>query len=196
MFKKTWFKVLVGIVFLSAALYSLVGSQQSYLERKTSERIAYEENLKKMEDSPLASTENKPLSFFPISEDWLIEAAFISDEEGKQSFSMMMTDSTFEKMDLVGKLIFERHGIAQELLIFDEGESFLVPFIDQTSGSSTYGGGRYINIPKDKLKNGRVKIDFNDAFNFYCAYTPDFVCPIPPKENLIAFDVNAGEKVF
>lgn len=196
MFKKTWFKVLIGVIFLSAGLYSLIGSQQSYLERKTSERVSYEEDLRKMEDSPLSAAGNEPLSFFPINEEWVIEAAFVADESGEQSFAMTMTDSTSEKMDLAGKLIFEKNGNAHELLIFDEGASYLLPFIDQTAGISTYGGGRYINIPKEKLKNGRIKIDFNDAANFYCAYTPDFICPIPPSQNILTFEVNAGEQIF
>jgi uncharacterized protein (DUF1684 family) len=196
MFKKTWFKVLIGIIFFSAAIYSLVGSQQSYEERKTAERLSYEENLKKMEGSPLSSSTEIPLSFFPLDESWEIESAFVSEEGGEKSFSMMMTDSTFEKMALAGKVIFEKDGQANELLLFDEGNSFLLPFIDQTSGSSTYGGGRYINISKNRLKNGRIKIDFNDAANFYCAYTPDFICPIPPKENILTFEVTAGEKTF
>ncbi|SOE23297.1 hypothetical protein SAMN06298216_3689 [Spirosomataceae bacterium TFI 002] len=200
MFKKTWFKLLIGVIFLSAAIYSLVGSQQSYLERKTTERVTYEDNLRKMEDSPLAGSGKEPLKFYAIDEAWIVEAAFVSEEDGEasssKSFSMMMTDSTFEKMDLAGKLIFEKNGEAHELLIFDEGESFLLPFTDLTSGRETYGGGRYINIPKDKLKKGRIKIDFNDAANFYCAFTPDFICPIPPKENMLNIGVAAGEKIF
>jgi uncharacterized protein len=196
MFQKTWFKALIAIVFVSAAVYSLVGSQESYLEKKTRERVDTEENLRKMEDSPLSQVGDSPLSFFEIDESWLVEAAFMPSEDDTRSFSMMMTDSTFEEMKLAGKIIFELNGSAQELLVFDEEASFLLPFVDESSGKSTYGGGRYINISKDKLKNGRIKVDFNDAANFYCAYTPAFICPIPPKENMINLEVEVGEKVF
>ena len=65
-----------------------------------------------------------------------------------------------------------------------------MPFLDKTNGISTYGGGRYINL-KTPLSND-VIIDFNKAYNPYCAYNELFSCPIVPEDNYLPFDVKAG----
>ena len=69
-----------------------------------------------------------------------------------------------------------------------------LPFSDLTSGNETYGGGRYIDleIPKGKT----ITIDFNQAYNPYCAYNPKYSCPIVPAENELLTNVNAGVKKF
>lgn len=194
MFQKTWFKVLIGLSFLAAGVYSIVGSQQTYLEKKTAERLAYEDGLRKPEGAPLHENESVVLNFYPIDESWILEGSFQELENTSNRFSMMMTDSTFEEMAIAGKVVVAKGDQSYELLVFDEPESYLLPFVDATCENESYGGGRYINIPKKSLKNGRLKVDFNDAANFYCAYTPDYICPIPPRENMITLAVTAGEK--
>ena len=72
----------------------------------------------------------------------------------------------------------------------EEGEHF-VPFRDATSGVSTYSGGRYLAL--DHVGERRLTLDFNKATNPYCAYDPDFSCPLPPPENRLGFPVEAGE---
>ena len=69
-------------------------------------------------------------------------------------------------------------------------EHLFVPFRDATSGKTSYGGGRYldINIPKD----GNVVLNFNLAYNPYCAYTNGWYCSIPPAENTLKVEVKAG----
>ena len=70
-----------------------------------------------------------------------------------------------------------------------------VPFRDGTNGKETYGGGRYFDceIP---LTGNMILLDFNKAYNPYCAYNPRFSCVIPPEENRKAVRIEAGEKVF
>jgi hypothetical protein len=69
-----------------------------------------------------------------------------------------------------------------------------IPFRDSTSGETTYGGGRYIEteIPKGDI----LIIDFNKAFNPYCAYNHKYSCPIPPLENTLEIAIKAGEKSY
>ena len=81
------------------------------------------------------------------------------------------------------------------LLVFREpglrGEVW-IPFRDPTNGDETYPSGRYLNAPiRD---DDTVVVDFNKAFNPYCDYNPDYVCPLPPRENTISVPVEAGEK--
>lgn len=66
-----------------------------------------------------------------------------------------------------------------------------IPFTDQTSGEETYGGGRYLDV---NIENGIVEVDFNYAYNPFCAYNPEFVCGLPPAENHLPVAIEAGEK--
>ncbi len=75
----------------------------------------------------------------------------------------------------------------------DSGHLFL-GFTDATSGKETYGGGRYVDLIK--IGNNDYIVDFNFAYNPYCAYNPRYSCAIPPAENRLPFPVTAGEKIF
>ena len=97
-----------------------------------------------------------------------------------------------------GYLDFELHGKPNRLAIYQSSEfgrkELFLGFGDQTSAESTYGGGRYLNIAHDG--SDRITLDFNLAYNPYCAYNPTFVCPIPPRENILDISINAGEKDY
>ena len=67
-------------------------------------------------------------------------------------------------------------------------------FVDATSGPETYGAGRYLEL--ESHGNNRVHVDFNLAYNPWCAYSPEFSCPIPPQENRLRVPIRAGEKDF
>jgi len=70
-----------------------------------------------------------------------------------------------------------------------------VPFRDGTSGKETYGGGRYFDCEIPPIGNS-ILLDFNKAYNPYCAYNPRFSCVIPPEENRLKIKIEAGEKLF
>lgn len=93
------------------------------------------------------------------------------------------------------KLDGERHRL---LLLkpvgFGEKDVIFTAFADATSGESTYGGGRYLDLTFKKAK--QITIDFNLAYNPYCAYNPTFSCPLPPKENTLSIPILAGEKNY
>ncbi|MEO6463369.1 MAG: DUF1684 domain-containing protein, partial [Candidatus Eisenbacteria bacterium] len=61
---------------------------------------------------------------------------------------------------------------------------------DSTSGGETYGGGRYVHL--DSLDTHRFVLDFNKAYNPYCAWDASWICPLPPRENALPFAVRAG----
>ncbi len=69
-----------------------------------------------------------------------------------------------------------------------------LPFNDLTNGVETYGGGRYLDLKKSAKDS--VIIDFNKAYNPYCAYNAKYSCPIPPDENNLKTQIRAGEKAF
>jgi len=71
-----------------------------------------------------------------------------------------------------------------------------LPFTDETNGTTTYGGGRYIDLREGDFKNGTLTLDFNKAYNPPCAFTPYATCPLPPAENKLAVRIEAGEKKY
>lgn len=104
-----------------------------------------------------------------------------------------------------GKIYFTIHDTALVLTVYRSkalennpqyGRYLFIPFTDVTTGDETYGSGRYIDIMTTDIKNDAVEIDFNKAYNPYCAYSTGYNCPIPPRENLLAVAIKAGEKVF
>lgn len=74
------------------------------------------------------------------------------------------------------------------------GTLFLA-FADATSGNETYGAGRYLDVKKVPGAT-TVTLDFNKSYNPYCAYSDNFSCPFPPKENILSIPIKAGEKVY
>ena len=71
-----------------------------------------------------------------------------------------------------------------------------VPFKDKTTGTTTYAGGRYIDLKKQQIMDGHLLLDLNQVYNPWCAYDDKYNCPIPPIENSIPFPIKAGEKRF
>jgi uncharacterized protein (DUF1684 family) len=75
-------------------------------------------------------------------------------------------------------------------------DHLFIPFTDGTTYTETYGGGRYIDLSVNDIKNGKIELDFNKCYNPYCAYAGGFNCPIPPVENRLPVAIKAGEKLY
>lgn len=71
-----------------------------------------------------------------------------------------------------------------------------LPYTDLTSGEESYGGGKYIEFYIKDIKNNSLLLDFNKAYNPYCAYATGYNCPIPPRENYLPVAIRAGEMNF
>lgn len=100
-----------------------------------------------------------------------------------------------------GRFTFEIDGTEASLTIYrDPGsKSFFLPFRDATSGHETYGAGRYMDNHRPGLRplgDDLVEVDFNFAYNPYCAYSANYSCPLPPRENWVQVPIRAGEKKF
>ncbi len=84
--------------------------------------------------------------------------------------------------------------VGLSLFTVEGSDGFFVPFRDVTSGNGTYGAGRYLDIEPNT--DGTVTVDFNLAYNPYCAYSEAYSCPLPPVENWLRIPIPAGEKSF
>lgn len=94
-----------------------------------------------------------------------------------------------------GRVSFEVNGEPAQLTLYDTGHpGYFIPFRDKTSGDTTYGAGRYLDV--EPGEDGEVTIDFNLAYNPSCVYDEGYSCPIPPMENWLQVPIEAGEKMW
>lgn len=93
-----------------------------------------------------------------------------------------------------GRLRFRVNGQGAELTLYADGETLFLPFADALAGSETYAAGRYLE--PQLLDNGTILVDFNLAYNPYCAYNDAWSCPLTPAENRLAVPIRAGEQRF
>jgi uncharacterized protein (DUF1684 family) len=93
-----------------------------------------------------------------------------------------------------GRFSFSVHGEEASLTIYDTDFGYFLPFVDSLANTETYGGGRYLE--PELLENGKFLVNFNLAYNPYCAYDDKWSCPLPPSENRIKVPIRAGEKIF
>jgi uncharacterized protein (DUF1684 family) len=131
---------------------------------------------------------------YPINSDWRFEAQLESYPAPKK-VEIPNVLGQLDTADVAAALKFEKDGILYRLDPLDAGKQYFILFADETSGSETYGSGRFLYVDKaDSL--GRIFIDFNKAYNPPCAFTKYATCPLPPKQNHLKLKITAGEKIF
>lgn len=119
-------------------------------------------------------------------------------EKVQKTEPITLATSTGDEQDYlhIGQIRFAVNGkdAILQVYISAEGGDYFIPFVDATAPDETYGAGRYVD-PED-LGAGQLLVDFNRAYNPYCAYNDRWSCPIPPRSNRIAVRIEAGEKKF
>ncbi len=155
--------------------------------------------------SPLLSEDLvhfEALDFYPISEKFIVEASFVRTKKEKV-FKMKTSTERTPMYKKYGELHFEMDGKKFQLNVYQNIELsskpgfkdyLFLPFSDKTNGKETYIGGRYLDMRMPKSKT--VIINFNKAYNPYCAYNYKYSCPIVPLENDLDIEIKAGVKKF
>ena len=117
-------------------------------------------------------------------------------DHNKQATEMSTNTGDSQRYLRWGTFSFVVDGEAACLTVYRgmEGDEFFLPFTDATSGQESYGGGRYLDVVP--LDADHFLVDFNYAYNPYCAYNSRWSCPIPPPENRLRVPIRAGEKNF
>lgn len=142
------------------------------------------------------------LGFFPIDSNYFVVARFVRTENEK-AFKMKTSGQRTPEYVKYGELHFALNGKALKLNLYRNIElskkeayrnHLFLPFSDLTNGKESYIGGRYIDMTIPE--GDSVGIDFNQAYNPYCAYSPDYSCPIVPLENDLGVEIRAGVKKF
>jgi uncharacterized protein len=147
-------------------------------------------------NSPLTPEQKanfKGLSYFPENPALRLE---IHVEPFAKQEQVQMPTSTGEVKSYTrrARFGFEVEGKPAELTLYNSPSGLFLLFVDSLSDSETYGAGRYLE--PEELPNGKILIDFNLAYNPYCAYNDMWSCPIPPAENRLDVPIRAGEKKF
>ena len=144
----------------------------------------------------------KGLEFFPIDLDFVVKATFVRTPN-EHPFLMKTSTSRLPEYVKYGEAHFEIKGQKLKLNLYQSivpsedpkyADYLFLPFTDLTNGDESYAGGRFLDtyIPKGTT----LVLNFNKAYNPYCAYSPNYSCPIPPSANDLPIRVEAGVKDF
>lgn len=202
--KQSIFIIAIVIVVIVSLLYSFLGSndQSAYIEEIRKEREEKDHFMRTSKESPFAGkTESfKGLKYYDADIRYKITAD-LTPIQNKKVVLLSTSDGKEERYVEYAYAEFDLNGYHNKLLILEmidigpvRGKLFL-PFGDETSAGETYGAGRYLDVEKVQGSNS-ITLDFNKAYNPYCAYAEEFSCPFPPAENLLKVAIRAGEKVY
>jgi uncharacterized protein len=172
---------------------------KSYVAEIAAARASKDEAFKSGSDSPVPENrraELLPLAYFPIDPDYKTAAA-LSPTNDTTVLQVPTSTGGLRQMRRVGSLEFGLKAQTLKLTAFVEVGApdlnhLFVPFIDLTSGTETYPGGRYLDLNRNAT--GIYEIDFNRAYFPYCYYSPTYECPYPPPENRLKTPIRAGER--
>ncbi|MDT0608190.1 DUF1684 domain-containing protein [Croceitalea rosinachiae] len=200
------------LIFFSCKLekkYHDKDDKINYVSSSVSEILAHREKLngefKNPDTSPLPDRYRKDfegLDFFAPDTNYIIRAKF---ERTPDAVPFLMSTTTDEKSweVIYGIAHFELNGLPHKLEIYQSPnliqqkiyKNYLfLPFLDETNGEETYGGGRYIDLT---IPDGdSIEINFNKAYNPYCVYNKKYSCPLVPRQNYLKTRVLAGVKDF
>ncbi len=163
------------------------------------ERARKDEYFRLAPDSPIPPAERETfagLAYFPVDPAYRLEGVTLGEYEGDEpeAFDLPTSDDDLRRARRAGTLRFTLGGRLLALVAYDlGGGSLFVPFLDATSGPETYGAGRYLDLEPEP--DGRFTLDFNLAYQPYCAYSPSYSCPLTPPENRLPVRVEAGERL-
>ena len=207
------YAVLFSIVFLMSCGQGKKYHDEEETVTTTSDLIAdileyqkeQNESFKDPDSSPLPDKYRKDfdgLDFFEPDTTYIVKARFERTPDAEPFLMPTTTDRQTQEV-VYGIAHFTLNGAEHQLEVYqslglmddDEYEDYLfLPFLDNTNGEETYGGGRYIDLTIPK--GDTLVIDFNKAYNPYCVYNKKYSCPLVPRQNYLRTNVRAGVKNF
>ena len=192
---KATYKRIGFAALLSIALFQCSGDYETEVQIH---RDTKNDEMRE-EDSPIPSydLENfEGLSYYPIDETYRVVADLERIPVG-QYFQVRLTDGSSEQYQKFGYAVFSLLGKEHRLLLLKnprERNQLFLAFTDLTNSEGSYGGGRYLDMEYNN--SGKIPLDFNLVYNPFCAYSGQFVCPVPPQENHLDIPIPAGEKDY
>ncbi len=182
----------IGFWFLSS------GDDSAYLNQVNDEIEERKDFLKSDPQSPFVLFEvpyTEP-EYFPIDAKYKVNAR-VERLDTKSVIQLADNKGEKQRYQRFAWLHFRLDGQAHKLMVlkpagFGANDFFFLAFSDETSGDTSYGGGRYLDV--EIGKSDKVVLDFNLAYSPYCAYVEEYSCPLPLRENRLGLLIEAGEK--
>ena len=146
--------------------------------------------------SPLTVAQKKSftsLQYFPPDPELRFEIP-LEPYPNPEAIQMQTTTGDLRDFVRLGKVHFTVAEVPAELTVYMNADGYFLPFVDALAGKETYPAGRYLE--PEPIGGGRFLIDFNLAYNPYCAYNDGWSCPLTPPENRLKVPIAAGEKIF
>jgi uncharacterized protein (DUF1684 family) len=178
---------------------------QTYKEEILKHRENYIIDLLADDRSPIENKGDiKHIQFYEPDESYKVNAIFTKTNDA-QPFDLATMNGKTKKYIEYGKIAFTLHEKIYTLTAFQsvthlddpELKDYLfLPFNDETNGNGSYINGRYLDLKIPDIKNNLLELDFNKAYNPYCAFSDGYSCPKPPEENFLKVSILAGEKEF
>jgi uncharacterized protein len=192
------------IALLLTVSVSISCFSQDYKSQITAYQDKYKNDFLTDENSPLKKDDLQFLRFYDADSTYRV-LAHVEMQPNAAAFIIPTFNGAGQEYIAYALLKFTIKGKPQQLTIYRStrlskvpqyADYLFLPFTDETNGKETYGGGRYIDMRTGGFKNGTVIIDFNKAYNPYCAYSSGYSCPKPPGENNLSVAIPAGEKIY
>jgi len=194
----------VVLIFSCFLLLPMAGLGQSLKKQIKQHRKAYKKNFLADERAPLNKKDLKKMQFFAAQEKYIVHAEFSLTPDAKPFLMATYSGITRDYISY-GVIKFTIDGKEHQLSIYKNlgyfnnplyKDHLFLPFKDWTNDEESYGGGRYLDLKMSDIVDQKIIIDFNKAYNPWCAYSDGFNCPVPPKENHLGFALEAGERKF
>lgn len=185
--------ILIAITTLSAA------AQNSYTDSLQQFQQGYKKDL-----FSIINNDTAFVRFYAPDAKYRVTAQ-VELLSGQSFFDMRTSSGKSKQARRFAKVTFTLNGkpyvlyayqLAVLLAMEENKDDFFIPFIDEGSGITSYAGGRYLDFKVTDIIKNKLVIDFNKAYNPYCAFTTGYNCPIPPAENTLKIAIEAGEKQF
>jgi len=205
-------KPILLIIFLVAVVAGLAvffmgksytPEQKKYISSVEKERAEKNDYMKNDPSSPFNQDERahfEPLKYFNVDPSFVFKSKLYEFDK-KDTVKIFGTKGEERKAVRYGYVVYNYEGTRYKLNVYKGNtksgmEYYSIWFTDKTTGDVTYGVGRYLDFELNADKGYVYTIDFNRAYNPYCAYSGKFSCAIPTKEDHIDMAVEAGEKNF
>jgi uncharacterized protein (DUF1684 family) len=198
-------KLLIGLGLLLVFGYfvqDLVLGSDQYAAQLRKAREAKDNGFRRADDSPLSTEQRQTfdsLKYYAPDKAYRFDAQ-LEQFSQRDTVEMPLTDGKADKYLRWGRASFLLNKQEYKLTLFLKADgqdtTLFVPFTDRTNGFATYGGGRYLDAPLPAAGDTEVVLDFNEAYNPYCAYADSYACPVPPADNRLTVEIKAGEKAY
>jgi uncharacterized protein (DUF1684 family) len=203
MIRNLHFTIIFTALLINACGENYTPEQKEYIASIEKQRQEKDDYMKDDPNSPFnykGKVEFHPLKYFDVDPDFVFTSKLFEYPD-KDTISVFGTKGEERKVIRYGFVNFDYQKKSYRLNVYkgfanDGEEYFSIWFTDLTTGEESYGVGRYLDFEINPDKNFIYTIDFNLAYNPYCAYSSDYTCAIPTREDHIDLEIKAGEKKY